>query len=98
MRVRACSVLRWTPFPCHRAFSSFPGRPRPYTFHVGASFIGKPDSGDDQQGPPLITTKPFPSQHPVVPFRDRMLSWERDIPSTSAGQDFFYVQEVSKAG
>ena len=96
MRPRTCSASRWGRLPFHRASSSSTGRLRPYAFHVGASFLGKPDLGHDERRLQPIITKPFPPQHPVVPFRDRMLSWKHEIPSTSAGHDFFYVQQVSK--
>lgn len=64
--------------------------PRPFTFHVGASFIGKPASNDD----PPAKSQPFPPTHPVVAFRDKMLAWKREVPSEEAGHDFFFVREV----
>lgn len=66
--------------------------PRAFTFHVGASFIGKPKTSED--GPQAIS-KPFPPEHPVVAFRDRNLAWPREVPSEEAGHDFFFVQQVS---
>ena len=66
--------------------------PRPFTFHVGASFIGKPVVNED---PPPIH-KPFPNDHPVVAFRDKMLAWPREVQSEEAGHDFFFVQDVCR--
>jgi hypothetical protein len=76
-----------------RTFTSLPQPTtslRPFTFHVGASFIGKPVMNDD----PLPVSKPFPSDHPIVAFRDKMLAWPREVPSEEAGHDFFFVQDV----
>ena len=66
---------------------------RPYTFHIGASWAGKPeDPGDPRK-------VPFPEDTLVGGWRDKMLSWPKHFPSTSAGEDFFFVQEVrSKPG
>lgn len=64
---------------------------RPFTYHIGASFLGKPVENDEV----VLQSTPFPDTHPVVGFRDKMLSWRREIPSDTAGQDFFLVQEVS---
>jgi hypothetical protein len=64
--------------------------PRPFTFHVGLSFIGKPVTSED---PPPIS-KPFPHDHPAVTFRDKMLRWPKEVPSDEAGHDFFFVQDV----
>ncbi|KAF8338110.1 uncharacterized protein EI90DRAFT_3041670 [Cantharellus anzutake] len=89
MNLRARSASPWTRPLCHSRFYSSQGHARPYTFHIGASFIGKPDWGDDPRGiPPAMT----------IPFRDKMLSWKREIPSVSAGHDFFYVQEGLSIG
>ncbi|KAF9512804.1 hypothetical protein BS47DRAFT_1330125 [Hydnum rufescens UP504] len=66
-------------------------QPRPYAFHVGVGFMGKPE-GDELRHPYI--SRPFPPTHPVIPFRERMLAWKKDSVSGSAGQDFFYVQEV----
>ena len=64
--------------------------PRPFTFHVGVSFIGKPVTSED---PPPIS-KPFPHDHPAVTFRDKMLGWPKEVPSDETGHDFFFVQNV----
>jgi protein phosphatase PTC7 len=70
---------------------------RPFTFHVGASFLGKPemDAPVDYRAKSNLR-QPFPIDHPVVTFRDRMLSQKKEVPSDSAGQDFFYVTEVRR--
>jgi hypothetical protein len=69
---------------------------RPYAFHIGVSFVGKPDEGDELLHAHPRISKPFPTTHPVVPFREEMLAWKKEVPSNSAGQDFFYAQEVRR--
>ncbi|KAF8323369.1 hypothetical protein DL93DRAFT_2049703 [Clavulina sp. PMI_390] len=69
---------------------------RPFTFHVGLSFIAKPVQEDDGPPPNVI---PFPDDHPVIGFRNRMLAWPKEVPIDSAGHDFFFVQEMrNKSG
>jgi protein phosphatase PTC7 len=61
---------------------------RPFTFHIGASWAGKPA---DQTKVPKV---PFPSDSPVGTWRDHTLSRPKAVRSDDAGEDFFYVQEV----
>ncbi|KAI0818611.1 protein serine/threonine phosphatase 2C [Irpex lacteus] len=63
--------------------------PRPYRFHVGASWAGKPLNPRDRP----VTTKPFPKDHPVAAWRDHVLSRPNGINGKHIGEDFFYVQE-----
>jgi protein phosphatase PTC7 len=60
----------------------------PYTFHVGASWIGKPHYGKKMK------TKPFPADSPIGIWRDKMVMWPKAIPGTNAGEDFFYIEKV----
>jgi protein phosphatase PTC7 len=72
---------------CTRSYATTPTRP--FTFHVGASFVGKPAHPEDK--PPK--TKGFP-EGPIKQWRDQTLAWPKGLISTQAGHDFFYVQEV----
>lgn len=63
---------------------------RPYTFHIGASWAGKPEYEPSQ--PFKI---PFPSDTLIGTWRDKMLSKKKAVKSADAGEDFFFVQEVS---
>ncbi|KAK0228531.1 phosphatase 2C-like domain-containing protein [Armillaria fumosa] len=77
-----------------RSMSTFPRRP--YTFHIGASWAGKPTSGNEMK------KIPFPGDSPIGIWRDQMLSRTvpRAIPNEAtkwapdAGEDFFYITEV----
>ncbi|KAF8077955.1 phosphatase 2C-like domain-containing protein [Lyophyllum atratum] len=71
------------PHPPTRSMSA--GPPRPYAFHVGASWAGKP-------GPAEPLQMPFPADSPIGAWRDRMLAWPKASKSTHIGQDFFFVQ------
>ncbi|KAG8805454.1 hypothetical protein FS842_002845 [Serendipita sp. 407] len=62
---------------------------RPFKFHVGASFVGKPAHPDDK--PPK--TAGFPDG-PLKQWRDKTLEWPKGIASDQSGHDFFYVQEM----
>lgn len=61
---------------------------RPFTFHIGASWAGKPADGTK------VPKVPFPSNSLVGAWRDHTLSWPKAVRSDDAGEDFFYVQEV----
>lgn len=72
-------------------FRCYTGTPtqRPYTFHIGASWAGKPED------PVIAASKvPFPSDTLVGSWRDKMLSRPKHVRSKDAGEDFFFVQEV----
>ena len=62
--------------------------PRPYTFHIGASWAGKPD--DD----PMKIKAAFPPDTIIGTWRDKTLSRPKAVRSRDAGEDFFFVQEV----
>jgi protein phosphatase PTC7 len=64
--------------------------PRPYRFHIGASWAGKPP----EPGPKRPHV-PFPSDSVIGAWRDKTLSRPKAVPSKDAGEDFFHVQEVS---
>jgi hypothetical protein len=70
---------------CSRSYATA----RPFTFHVGASFVGKPAHPEHK---PSKSTG-FPNGE-LKKWRDETLSWPKGIPSAQAGHDFFYVQEV----
>lgn len=62
---------------------------RPFAFHIGASFVGKPAHPDDKP----IKSPGFP-EGPIKKWRDRTLAWPKGLATVQAGHDFFYVQEV----
>ena len=65
--------------------------PRPYKFHIGASWAGKPA----ERGRKPLATVPFTPDSPIGAWRDVTLSRPKAVSSKDAGEDFFYVQEVS---
>jgi hypothetical protein len=67
------------------------GMPRHYRFHIGVSWAGKPL--DPSPGPKQ--QYPFASDSLVGAWRDKTLSRLKAVVSKDAGEDFFYVQEVS---
>ena len=73
-------------------FQSSVPPPRPYKFHIGASFAGKPAHPHDI---PKNLNAGFLKSHPIALWRDNTLERRKAVKSTSAGEDFFYVQEVS---
>jgi len=62
---------------------------RPFKFHVGVSFLGKPQQRDDKYTQGQV----FPNG-PLKEWRDHALGWNKGLLSTSAGHDFYFVQEV----
>lgn len=62
--------------------------PRPYTFHLGASWAGKPED------PTLAPKVPFPPDTLIGSWRDKMLDRKKRAKSVDAGEDFFFIQEV----
>ena len=62
--------------------------PRPYTFHIGASWAGKPDED------PMKIKDAFPSDTIIGTWRGKTLSRPKAVRSRDAGEDFFFVQEV----
>ncbi|TFK42590.1 phosphatase 2C-like domain-containing protein [Crucibulum laeve] len=72
----------------HRALSTHPN-PRPYTFHIGASWAGKPN--EPHQRPKV----PWPADGLIGSWRDRTLARpNRTTTSKDAGEDFFFIQEM----
>jgi hypothetical protein len=61
---------------------------RPYTFHIGASWAGKPDDN------PIKIKAAFPPDTVIGTWRDKTLSRPKAVRSRDAGEDFFFVQEV----
>lgn len=74
---------------CQRASSRLLSS-RPYKFHIGASWAGKPP----EPGPKQLHI-PFASESVIGAWRDKTLSRPKAVRSKDAGDDFFYVQEVS---
>ena len=90
-------ILSKTPRSRLRFYSNFsipqihpttPPTPRPYTFHIGASWAGKPD--DDSKK----IKASFPPDTIIGTWRDKTLSRPKAVRSRDAGEDFFFVQEV----
>ncbi|KIY44413.1 hypothetical protein FISHEDRAFT_77610 [Fistulina hepatica ATCC 64428] len=55
----------------------------PYTFHVGVSWSGL-----------HAPMQPFPSDHPIGRWRDKVISRWKSVPGTDPGEDFWFVQEM----
>lgn len=91
------ALLRRSNKNAYRSMSTFPRRP--YTFHIGASWAGKPTSGNEMK------KIPFPEDSPIGIWRDQMLSHTVPgaIPNEAtkwapdAGEDFFYVTEMKNS-
>ena len=89
-------ILSKTPRSRLRFYSSSPSippihpttSPRPYTFHIGASWAGKLD--DDLKR----IKAAFPPDTVIGTWRDKTLSRPKAVRSRDAGEDFFFVQEV----
>lgn len=69
--------------------SHVPLFPHPYTFHIGASWAGKPAAADS------MIKVPFPPDSIIGKWRDTTLSWPKSSGLKDAGEDFFFIQEVS---
>jgi hypothetical protein len=75
------------PLSSTRAYST--ALPRPYRFHIGASFHGKPL----EKGKPKKETG-FSSSTSIGKWCDRMRLRGLSIGAKCAGEDFFYYQQV----
>ncbi|CAA7271708.1 unnamed protein product [Cyclocybe aegerita] len=64
---------------------------RPYTFHIGASWAGKPADPMYQMPKEKV---PFPPDTLIGAWRDKTLTRPRSVRSADAGEDFFFVQEM----
>ncbi|KAI0709214.1 protein serine/threonine phosphatase 2C [Earliella scabrosa] len=84
-----CLVPRVCPRPHARTYASS-SLPRPYRFHVGASWAGKPP---DPRGP-RVKSNPFPADSPIGKWRDAMLSRPNPGAGKHIGEDFFYIQDM----
>ncbi|RDB21375.1 Protein phosphatase PTC7 fig [Hypsizygus marmoreus] len=71
-----------------RTMSSSVAFPRPYTFHMGASWAGKVN------GLSGVPNNPFPVDSAVGAWRDHMLARPKAANGKDPGQDFFYVQDM----
>ncbi|KAF8910939.1 hypothetical protein CPB84DRAFT_1762936, partial [Gymnopilus junonius] len=67
--------------------------PRPYTFHIGASWAGKPDYDT-----PELKKVPFSPDTLIGSWRDRTLSRNSKgkvgKQALEPGEDFFFIQDV----
>ncbi|KAL4265225.1 Protein phosphatase [Pleurotus pulmonarius] len=68
--------------------SHVPLFPHPYTFHIGASWAGKPAAADS------MIKVPFPPDSIIGKWRDTTLSWPKSSGAKDAGEDFFFIQEM----
>lgn len=67
---------------------------RPYRFHVGASFAGKPNHDRKDQ---LIAQIKFPETSQVAQWaRDQWNIPGKLMPNADPGQDAFFIQELSQ--
>ncbi|KZT11357.1 protein serine/threonine phosphatase 2C [Laetiporus sulphureus 93-53] len=64
--------------------------PRPYRFHVGANWAGKPPEPQTRR----FKTKPFPPESEIGHWRDEIMSKYHSSTGTHIGEDFFYVQDM----
>ncbi|KAI0780963.1 protein serine/threonine phosphatase 2C [Trametes elegans] len=84
------SASRTSPSPCPKHARNYSSLPRPYRFHVGASWAGKPH---DPRGP-RIKSNPFPPDSPIGKWRDLMLSRPNPPAGNHIGEDFYYIQDM----
>jgi len=88
----ARQIARKTPRARHFTAVSTPTTSRPYTFHLGVSWAGKPED------PALEAKIPFPPDTLIGAWRDRMLMHPKSVKSVDAGEDFFFIQRVRYFG
>jgi protein phosphatase PTC7 len=74
------------PIVIRRSVSSLP---RPYQFHIGASWAAKPPSPQ-----PLRINVPFSADTTVGRWRDETLGRWKNAKGGNAGEDFFFVSRV----
>ncbi|KAA1471182.1 protein serine/threonine phosphatase 2C [Dentipellis sp. KUC8613] len=68
--------------------------PRPYRFHIGASWQAKPPDPPSKRHTMANTTQPFPPDSPIGKWREKTLSRPKAGSSKSAGEDFFYIEDM----
>lgn len=66
--------------------------PRPFKYHVGISFAGK---AADAELRVARQNGRFSETSPIGQWRDLQTNVKKDVDSKDAGQDFFYVQQVT---
>jgi len=74
------------PIAIRRSVSTLP---RPYQFHIGASWAAKPPDPVA-----LRINAPFSSETTVGRWRDETLGRWKNLRSRNAGEDFFFVSRV----
>ena len=90
--VMARLIARRSRYPLIISSRNASSLPRPYKFHIGASWAGKPaDPGIN----PKQLQAPFSAESTIGSWRDSTLSRPKIVTSKDAGEDFFYIQEVS---
>ena len=72
------------------------GSTRPYQVHIGASYAAKPAELLPRFMRRRKDPVDFPETSDIYAWRTEMLKRPKRFPSTSAGEDFFYVQEVCR--
>ncbi|KAK2466924.1 hypothetical protein APHAL10511_001182 [Amanita phalloides] len=70
----------------HRSCSS---PHRPYTFHLGASWVAKAHDPYDK-----YIKIPFPQDSLIGSWRNKMLVWPKVITTRDPGEDFLYIQPM----
>ncbi|KAI0065346.1 protein serine/threonine phosphatase 2C [Artomyces pyxidatus] len=80
-------VPRYRPAGSRARFSST--MPRPYRFHISASWHGK-----TPPSPPSKGNEAFSLDSSIAIWRDHMLSSQRAGFTKDAGEDFFYIQDM----
>jgi hypothetical protein len=64
---------------------------RPYRFHIGASFAGKKSLFGDEAAKPK---RDFSPSSPIYIWREEQLNWKKANGAKTAGEDFFFIQQV----
>lgn len=78
------------PTTCRTRAMASSALPRPYRFHVGASWAGKPAQPRSRR----TVGQPFHKDSEIGRWRDHVLSRPNGGFGSHIGEDFFYVQEV----
>lgn len=70
------------------------GIARPYQVHIGASYAAKPAELLPRYMRRRKVPIDFPESSDIVNWRQEMLKRPKGVSSVSAGEDFFFIQEV----